>query len=185
MRLALEVTEGPLAGLKAEISEGQIVIIGRAERSDFHIAHDRYLSGRHAFVECARAGCRLRDLNSTNGTWLNGSRIIDAELLDGDMVLAGRTMIRVSIEGGTDSQPTGPKPVALRTVTEADENPPERPDPDELKNSILDRFNKEELQQLEDDESTEQLPTNSVLPNPFSPRRSPSRGIGPNRVYPS
>src|SRR5439155_11949496 len=41
--------------------------------------------------------CRISDLGSRNGTFLNGSRIQEAVLFDGDLISAGQTRFRVHI----------------------------------------------------------------------------------------
>jgi len=166
MRLTLEVIEGPLAGLKSDLSEGQIAILGRADRSDFAIPHDRYVSGRHAMVECTRDGCRLLDLNSTNGTWLNGSRVVDAELLDGDMILAGRTVFRVTIQSDRDPDSASPQPVVMQTVN-ASALPPKSSSRDGDQSSIRDRIKKEDVRRTGEDESTDRFPADAIpLINP-------------------
>lgn len=160
MQLTIEVTDGPLAGLQTCLSEGQVAIVGRSGRSDFAIPHDRYLSGRHAIVECASNGCHVRDLNSTNGTWLNGSRVMDAELLDGDMVLAGHTAIRVSIQSNREPSVGSPRPVSLRKV-----NLPELPLasalPESIQASITERLKEAHTRFEQDDEPTDHLPVDA------------------------
>jgi pSer/pThr/pTyr-binding forkhead associated (FHA) protein len=158
MQLTIEVTEGPLLGECIELSEGQVAIIGRASRSDFRIALDPYLSCRHALVECTQDACRIRDLNSTNGTWLNGSRVEDAVLLDGDMVLAGHTMLRVKIESQRERPAAAPRPVRMQTVNgvaDLTQLQPAKP----IQPSIDDRLDESVLADLDEDESTVNLPT--------------------------
>lgn len=163
MQLTIEVVDGPLAGLRTSLSAGQVAIVGRSGRSDFAIPHDRYLSGRHAIVECSNNGCQIRDLNSTNGTWLNGSRVTDAQLLDGDMVLAGHTPIRISIQTNHEPRVGGPRPVSMRTV-----NLPESPLPSALPNSvqssITERLNEGHVQIAKEEDPTDHLPLGA---NPF------------------
>jgi pSer/pThr/pTyr-binding forkhead associated (FHA) protein len=161
MQLTIEVTDGPLAGQRTGLSEGQVAIVGRSGRSDFAIPHDRYVSGRHAIVECASNGCHIRDLNSTNGTWLNGSRVIDAELLDGDMVLAGHTPIRVSIQSNREPSVGSPRPVSLRTVN-LPESPLASALPAPIQASITERLNEAHARFEQDDESTDHLPVDAA-----------------------
>jgi pSer/pThr/pTyr-binding forkhead associated (FHA) protein len=97
MRLVLEVVSGPLAGERIAAEESQVVRIGRAPNSDVALA-DSFLSGEHFAVECGLQGCRLRDLNSRNGTKLNGEMITEAALNHGDRIYAGRTDFIVRIE---------------------------------------------------------------------------------------
>src|SRR4029453_920432 len=61
-------------------------IIGRNESCDFQILSSR-VSREHAEFVRDGAGFRLRDLKSTNGTFVNGQRIDEARLNDGDLVV--------------------------------------------------------------------------------------------------
>jgi hypothetical protein len=64
------------------------VVIGRGTEADVQLP-DTGVSRRHAQV----AGNRLTDLGSTNGTRLNGTRVTEAELVDGDRITLGSTEI--------------------------------------------------------------------------------------------
>jgi pSer/pThr/pTyr-binding forkhead associated (FHA) protein len=157
MRLTIKVIDGPLAGLQTSLAEGQVASIGRSGRSDFAVPHDPYLSGRHAMVECTTDGCRIRDLKSTNGTWLNGSRVIDAHLLDGDTVLLGKTPLQIAIESSPDESVGPPQPLVVRTVQRV-EAPPPGGCPEALETSFGKRLDAEQVRKWNGDESTEYLP---------------------------
>ena len=60
--------------------------IGRVESADLQIDDSR-VSREHAVILREGKTYRIRDLHSTNGTLLNGQRIQDAELTDGDIVV--------------------------------------------------------------------------------------------------
>jgi pSer/pThr/pTyr-binding forkhead associated (FHA) protein len=97
MRVTLEIKSGPFVGKKLELKDGQDMTIGRAERADFSIPHDSRLSGTHFAMALSGTTCRLVDRKSTNGTTVNGSRVTEAVLRDGDQILAGNTVFLVQI----------------------------------------------------------------------------------------
>jgi pSer/pThr/pTyr-binding forkhead associated (FHA) protein len=64
------------------------VILGRSSSCELRL-HDVDTSRRHAEIVCATAGCRIRDLASTNGTFVNGERIDEHDLVPGDRIQIG------------------------------------------------------------------------------------------------
>jgi hypothetical protein len=63
-----------------------VITIGRALDSDIVLANSS-VSSRHAELHKTRdGGVKLIDLGSTNGTLVNGSRIVSANLQDGDVL---------------------------------------------------------------------------------------------------
>ena len=96
MLVILEAVSGPVAGRRIEIRGGSIVRIGRTGKSDHAIAEDSYLSGLHFSAECDGAQCRIRDLGSSNGTFVNGARISEQVVQAGDSVVAGGSTFRSS-----------------------------------------------------------------------------------------
>lgn len=97
--LVFEVNNFEGQGEKFWLSRGQQVEVGRAHNMDFVFPDDPRMSGRHFSLEVASDACVLRDLNSTNGTSVNGQSINTCRLRDGDVVVAGRTRFRVTIYG--------------------------------------------------------------------------------------
>lgn len=75
---------------------GAINVIGRDEESDI-IFDDPGISRRHSEIRVTTDGPRLRatvrDLGSTNGTFVNGERISTQRLEDGDRITIGRTTV--------------------------------------------------------------------------------------------
>lgn len=77
----------------------EVVIIGRSDRCDIAVK-DGSMSGRHAEISTVDGEIRVKDLGSANGIWLNGERVEDVELFDGDILRCGQTSIRVAVPGG-------------------------------------------------------------------------------------
>ena len=75
---------------------GAINVVGRDEESDI-VFDDPGISRRHSEVRVTTDGPRLvatvRDLGSTNGTFVNGERVASHRLEDGDRVTFGRTTV--------------------------------------------------------------------------------------------
>ncbi|HVX33984.1 MAG TPA: FHA domain-containing protein [Solirubrobacterales bacterium] len=68
--------------------------IGRSKDSDVQI-DDRYASGIHARLFSREGRHFVEDMNSTNGTLLNGTALDgEAELVDGDTIQIGDTVFR-------------------------------------------------------------------------------------------
>jgi len=107
MLVILEATVGPVAGRRIEASAGSIVSVGRTARSDYALGEDSYLSGQHFSIEYDGAQCRIRDLGSSNGTFVNGNRITDSSLQEGDSVAAGGStfIVRMDSSGATPERP--------------------------------------------------------------------------------
>ena len=71
--------------------------VGRSKESDVQI-EDRYASGLHARVFSRGGRFFVEDMNSTNGTLLNGATLQgEAELIDGDTVQIGDTVFRFEV----------------------------------------------------------------------------------------
>lgn len=60
--------------------------IGRGDTASLQIDSAR-VSREHAAIERERKGYRIRDLGSTNGTFVNGRRVAESPLEDGDVLL--------------------------------------------------------------------------------------------------
>ncbi|HKV24498.1 MAG TPA: FHA domain-containing protein [Candidatus Acidoferrum sp.] len=111
MGLILEIHAGPFAGKQILLRTGESVSIGRASaKSQFALPQDTFLSGLHFAVEVSASGCRVVDKKSSNGTFLNGARISDAMLANGDEIKAGQTVFHVKIVA--DSKLPAPAPPA-------------------------------------------------------------------------
>ena len=77
--ITLSVTAGPSKGLELRLAK-PLVTIGRAGGGADLEIDDPGVSRMHCAVEVTDGGIRLRDLESTNGTYLNEQRMRSAEL---------------------------------------------------------------------------------------------------------
>lgn len=73
--------------------------IGRDRRNDVVISDDPLVSRRHAVIELVGGRYKIRDLGSTNQTYLNNTPLspqTSAGIKGGDVITIGHTRIRVS-----------------------------------------------------------------------------------------
>jgi FHA domain-containing protein len=68
------------------------VTVGRGGQNDLVLNGDEFASARHARIELRGDGVWVQDLESTNGTFVNGSRVAGAQRLGaGDVLRVGET----------------------------------------------------------------------------------------------
>src|SRR3954452_4130887 len=125
MRIVLAVIKGPHEGRRFSFAEHDNFIVGRAKFAQFgRPVRDRFFSRFHFMVEVNPPLCRLMDMASTNGTFVNGRKVTTSDLKDGDVIKGGKTVVTVSL--GDDNprevshanqdetppiiEPTGPPP---------------------------------------------------------------------------
>jgi adenylate cyclase len=79
------------------VTGGRPLTVGRAVTCDLPI-QDPTVSRHHAELELSGAGVRVRDVGSTNGTYLDGARVIDALATPGSRVAFGKVDFEVLVE---------------------------------------------------------------------------------------
>ncbi len=79
------------------MSVGQVKTVGRGRHNDWNITGDKRVSHLHFLIDCRRENIFVCDLFSTNGTYVNGKRIIESKVYDGDIIVAGTTSFVVRI----------------------------------------------------------------------------------------
>jgi hypothetical protein len=68
------------------------VTVGRGGQNDLVLSGDEFASARHARIEMRGDGVWVQDLDSTNGTFVNGSRVAGAQRMGaGDVLRVGET----------------------------------------------------------------------------------------------
>jgi serine/threonine-protein kinase len=115
MLITLTVTDGPHRGQVFTFEEHDNFIVGRSRMAHFRLStRDTYFSRIHFMVEINPPHARLLDMGSTNGTHVNGRRVTVSDLRDGDVIRAGKTLLRVSIQPEEgEAPPTSPLPSVL------------------------------------------------------------------------
>ncbi len=86
-----------------QIEVGDFLTLGR-EFGNHIVLEDSFTSGRHARVERKAGGFLLRDLRSRNGSFINGARVLEAMLNDGDRVRIGQTELMFSAKKITEGE---------------------------------------------------------------------------------
>jgi pSer/pThr/pTyr-binding forkhead associated (FHA) protein len=93
--------------------------LGRRPYNDI-VIDNLAVSGEHAVLQMVGADVFIEDLNSTNGTYINGKAVKKQLLTHNDTVEIGKYKIKYLVEDGTDYEKTMiMKPGALPTATHA------------------------------------------------------------------
>jgi len=91
----------------------EVAVFGRNVDSDFQIPLE-VVSRRHAQLSIKDGKLHVRDLGSSNGTFVNNNRIQEAELVAGDTLVIGPVVFTMVIDGQPEEVAT------VRTVLAAD-----------------------------------------------------------------
>jgi hypothetical protein len=105
--MLLHVMSGPHRGMTIRLESGRPLVVGRADSADVRLDADRHLSRFHVRIEPAAGRVWFRDLNSRNGTRLNGESRMQGELRPGDVLRCGETEI-VRGQTPSDGRSAGP-----------------------------------------------------------------------------
>jgi serine/threonine-protein kinase len=130
VKVTLTVAHGPHAGQSYAFEEHDNFIVGRATYAHFRLPKkDRYFSRVHFMVEVNPPFCRLMDMGSRNGTFVNDKRVKTIDIHDGDLIKGGQTVIKVSIadeeraERKVTSINVAKAPAAAQNVSSQDSAP--------------------------------------------------------------
>lgn len=89
------VLQGPGGKLKFEIT-GDRTSVGRTRDNEI-VLQDPAVSSHHCEFSTDKAGLSLRDLNSSNGSYVNGRRVQAGPVYDGDAVKIGQFQGRIAV----------------------------------------------------------------------------------------
>src|SRR5262245_41482691 len=87
----IRVKTGPNQGRVFEVKD-DVITLGRDESQTIQIL-DQGVSRTHAEIFRLGGLCFVRDLNSTNGTFVNNIKVMEEALKPGDEMLIGRTIL--------------------------------------------------------------------------------------------
>jgi pSer/pThr/pTyr-binding forkhead associated (FHA) protein len=90
LRAYLLVLSGPSAGRLLAVTKA--LILGRGAEADLRISED-LLSRKHCRVFLRDGDTYVEDLESSNGTYVNNTRVTSGRLCDGDKLRIGETTI--------------------------------------------------------------------------------------------
>ena len=116
MQVNLKVTAGPYKGRIFSFAQHDTFLIGRSPEAHLCLPDDRYFSRHHCLLEMNPPHSFLRDLGSTNGTFLNGQRVKDAYLNNGDRIQCGETILVVEVTTTDLSETTQDSGLPTRPV---------------------------------------------------------------------
>src|SRR4029079_8511379 len=126
-RLALRFISGKYQGGEFPIDENHPIVVGRSSDLDMVLVEEM-VSRKHAKIELREGKIHIEDLGSTNGTFVNGERIVKGWLKEGDRVLIGSNILKGIAMAAEDGVPNTrlapdsaqiPKAPAPRAKTEA------------------------------------------------------------------
>lgn len=120
MKFALRFISGKYQGGEFPVEAGRDLVVGRSSDLDLVLVEEM-VSRKHARIRLADGAIEIEDLGSTNGTFVNGERITQARLTEGDRILIGSNILKVISLGDDHVEPatrrgSEPKLEAVRPV---------------------------------------------------------------------
>jgi len=123
VQVILTVTKGPGTGRLFAIRRGQLMQVGSTSWADFSVPDDKEMADVHFKVEYDMQGCRVHDLGSVGGTFINGAKVTSSPLHTGDEIGAGQSVFSVVVEGESkretgDAEVDSPEDTAIPPMSE-------------------------------------------------------------------
>ncbi len=95
----VDVVDGPDLGANVTIDGGSVVLVGQSPVCTLRLT-DATVSRRHLSLEVVGTRLRVRDLDSSNGTFFGNMQLIESLLAGGEVLAVGATRLRVDRERG-------------------------------------------------------------------------------------
>ena len=99
---ALKFISGKYQGGEFPLKNDKQIIIGRSSELDMVLVEDM-VSRKHAKITIGGGKITIEDLGSTNGTFVNGEKVKQARIKEGDRILIGTSILKL-IEQGKDTE---------------------------------------------------------------------------------
>ena len=96
---ALKFISGKYQGGEFPLKAEKQIVIGRSSELDMVLVEDM-VSRKHARIQVNGVGLiSIEDLGSTNGTFVNGEKVKQATLKEGDRILIGTSILKLILQG--------------------------------------------------------------------------------------
>lgn len=162
--VVLRFLEGENEGVEIKLTPTRELNIGRSEESDVFLG-EKKISRKHCQIFVNEDEVRIVDLESTNGSYVNGKKISEMELKSGDKVKVGSSIIDVRIESSKGKSKDESKPSKSREKVKEKSPPRKKPtkkSPESRKDGTeLDLPNNSSTMHMEDLGDLEDLPKSS------------------------
>ena len=112
---ALKFISGKYQGGEFPLKVDKQIVIGRSSELDMVLVEDM-VSRKHAKISVGEGKITIEDLGSTNGTFVNGEKVKQSRLKEGDRILIGTSILKLVQQG--ESGELDPS-VAKRKLEEA------------------------------------------------------------------
>src|SRR6476646_10829108 len=100
---ALRFISGKYQGGEFPLKMNRQVTIGRSSELDMVLVEDM-VSRKHAKITVGPGKVLIEDLGSTNGTFVNGEKIRQARLKEGDRILIGTSILKLIEQGANTAE---------------------------------------------------------------------------------
>ncbi len=95
---ALKFISGKYQGGEFPLKAEKQIVIGRSSELDMVLVEDM-VSRKHAKISFSGGKITIEDLGSTNGTFVNGEKVKQAGLKEGDRILIGTSILKLVHQG--------------------------------------------------------------------------------------
>ncbi len=102
LQASVVIVEGKVKGMEYAVTK-TYTVIGRSKTADI-TPRDTHISRRHAVIVYLDGSYLIQDLNSTNGTFMNGAQIKQADLKHGDKFSVGETTFQFIVQENPRNQ---------------------------------------------------------------------------------